>query len=167
MRTPVKWKRAPMRARAGSTRSNLPAETPPVMSSMSAWAAWASAASRASAVSAAVGRTRAHRLPRPPWRPAWGVGVVNLAGGGRGRDGNQFVAGGENGHAGAGVDGEGGVSAGSGQGNLREVDRGSGGEQLVACAGLRAAGHDIVARSRQCAAAAGERCRGRLQRVRA
>ena len=55
--TPVKWKMAPRRARAGSTRSNLPAETPPEMRSMSACMAFASAASRALAVSAAVGRT--------------------------------------------------------------------------------------------------------------
>ena len=45
-----------MRERAGSTRSNLPAETPPEMSSISALKASASAASRASALSAAVGR---------------------------------------------------------------------------------------------------------------
>ena len=37
--TPVKWKLAPMRESAGSTRSYLPAETPPEMRSMSAWAA--------------------------------------------------------------------------------------------------------------------------------
>ena len=55
MRTPVKWKRAPWRARAGSTRSNLPAETPPVMSRRSASAAWASAASIRLPSSPAVG----------------------------------------------------------------------------------------------------------------
>ena len=48
MRTPVKWKRAPIRASAGSTRSNLPAETPPEMSSRSASIASRSALSSAS-----------------------------------------------------------------------------------------------------------------------
>ena len=56
MRTPVKWKRAPARAKAGSTRSNLPAETPPVISSRSASSAWASAVSSARALSDAVGK---------------------------------------------------------------------------------------------------------------
>src|ERR1019366_723487 len=57
MLTPVKRKRAPMRARAGSTRSNLPAETPPVMSSRSAFMAWESEESRARASSDALGRS--------------------------------------------------------------------------------------------------------------
>ena len=73
------------------------------------------------------------------------AGVANLAGLWFGGDGHKFVACGENGHARFGVDLEICTAAGRGQSNLRGVDQGSGGQQRIAFARLRAAGHDVLA----------------------
>ena len=71
--------------------------------------------------------------------------VANLAGAGRGADGDKLVAGGENGHARLDEDIQRGATAGACKRNLRGSDQGAGRKKFVAFARLCAAGDDVFA----------------------
>src|ERR1022692_2706815 len=75
-----------------------------------------------------------------------GVRVANLTGSGRCFDWDQFVACGENGHTRPDIDLKRSAAASRSQGYLRVRDRGSGGEEFIAFASLRALGYDVFAR---------------------
>ena len=74
-----------------------------------------------------------------------GVGVANFAGSGFGADGNEFVAGGEDGYAGTDVDVEVRVSAGCSEGDLGGGESDPRGELFITTAGLCAFGDDVFA----------------------
>lgn len=73
------------------------------------------------------------------------VGVADFAGAGGDIDGNEFVAGGEDGDARPCKDFEPGVAAGGGEGDLRGAELDTGRKEFVAAAGLRASGDDVIA----------------------
>ena len=73
------------------------------------------------------------------------VGVANLAGSRRGRDGDKLVASGENSHVGPAKDLQSGIAAGRGQSDLPGVERASGGKQLLSHARLDALSHNVLA----------------------
>ncbi len=74
-----------------------------------------------------------------------GVGVTDLAGAGHLVVGDEFVAAGEDGDAGSGVDGEFAVTALGGDGDLGWCEANAGGHEGVADAALCAAGDEVVA----------------------
>jgi len=74
------------------------------------------------------------------------IGVADFAGTGCRVDGNELVASGEDGDARAREDFDRGITAGSGEGDLRGADRNAGFEDLIAAAGLRSSGDDVLSR---------------------
>ena len=143
--TPVKWNFAPRRARAGSTRSNLPAETPPEMRSMSASRGLRKRGIESFGGIGCCGQDDGFAAGvRDERGEHGGVGVADFAGPGSGVDRNEFIPRGEDGDTGTHIDLEVSISAGCGEGDLSGGEPSACGDLLIAAASLRSLGNDVV-----------------------